>query len=374
MEGPRAVRNKEWASLRALTDTVFRAGLVDQYTQLFNEENRENLRVCVDAARCVSHVGMTQRRATFFGCPIQVCCIGAVATHPEYRGRGLASACFDDAVEKAHGDGVDVMIVSGDRSLYRRRGCLRVGGDSAFTLTAQSPFFAPPRPGREVTVEPMTDDELPLVMDCYRHEPVRFLRPPDDYRYARQIGVVMNRPSDFLVVRERGDFRAYAIVQRPRDNKARLAEFAGDRHALLAALPQIFHRYALAELGWQVQRHDRLFRSLCESAGLQGTPSPASGTVKLIHFEQLMGRMRPRFEELLGRQAAAQLSFWQRDEHYGFGVAGDELGADRDTATRLLFGTVDGAEAQALERHGGWNEVLRTILPLPCLWYGINYV
>src|SRR5260221_13879810 len=102
MEEPRAVREDEFESLRALTDAVFRPGMPEQYPQLFNADNRENLRVCVDAGRCVSHVGMTQRKASLLGVPIQVCCIGAVCTYQEYRGQGLASRCFEDAIAKSH--------------------------------------------------------------------------------------------------------------------------------------------------------------------------------------------------------------------------------------------------------------------------------
>jgi len=357
MEGPRGVRKEDFDSLRAMTDVVFRPGLVDEYPQLFNEDNFENLRVCLDGGRCVSHVGMTERRASLFGCQITVCCIGAVSTHPDYRKQGLASACFDDAVEKAYRDGVDVMIVSGDRSLYRMRGCLRVGRDTAFALTADGRDAIPQR---DVAVEEMQDDDLSSVMECYEREPVRFLRLRDDYRYALQCRTVMNRLSDFLVLREDGAFRGYVILQRPLDMNQRpldekrtgLAEFAGDRHAILAALPKIIRRYDLVELRWQVMRHDPLFRSLCEGVGLSGTPNTTPGTVKLINFPQLMERMRPRWEERLGLREAEKLSFRQNGDQYGFRFGDDELLTDRDTATRLLFGTMDGAEAQTLEGHG----------------------
>lgn len=378
MDGPRAVRKEELSSLRQLTDIVFRSGLVDEYSQLFNEDNLDNLRVIVDDGRCVSHVGMIQRYASLFGCMVKVCCIGAVSTHPEYRKRGLASACFDDAICKAFNDGVDIMLVSGDRSLYRMRGCLPVGCDAQFTLTTQDLSLLKVyllRHGVAVTVEPMGEDELPLVMECYRHEPVRFIRPLDDYRYALKCGFVMDRPSDFLVIREHGEFLSYVIVQRPSDNKrTMLAEFSGDRHAVLAALPLVFERYDLTELHLQVLRYDTPFRSLCERARLQPKAAQASYTLKLINFPQLMERMRPRWEELLGYRDAAKLSFWQRDERYGFRFGDDEFITDRDTATRILFATVGGEEAQAIEGHGKLTDVLKLIFPLPCLWYGINYV
>ena len=403
MEGPRGVRPADLGSLRALTDLVMREGLVDQFAQLFCEDNYENLRVCVDDNRCVTHVGMTEGEAVLYGCRIQTACIGGVCTHPDYRKKGLASACFDDALRKSREDGVDIMIVSGDRNLYRMRGCVRVGSDLMFTISRDSAPIstettaeddsprnnissaaAPQRPipdtqpqpsAPSVTADVMTEAELPLVMDCYRSEPVRFARLPDDYRHALQSGWVMNRPSDFLVVRERGEFRGYVIVPRaPKDGSANLAEFAGDRRAILAALPQLLERYGCTSLGFQVQRHDALMRSFCEQAGLQGAPRATPGTVTLVNFPQFMERMRPYFAERLGTRVASRLRFRQENEWYIFDLGDELLGTDRADASRLLFGTPEGLPRAAQDLHGALADALRTILPLPTLWYGINYV
>jgi len=43
MEGPRELREGELDSLRELTEGVFRTGMIEQYPQLFNAENFENL-------------------------------------------------------------------------------------------------------------------------------------------------------------------------------------------------------------------------------------------------------------------------------------------------------------------------------------------
>ncbi len=171
-----------------------------------------------------------------------------------------------------------------------------------------------------------------------------------------------------------GEFRGYVIVQRPRDDRrARIAEFAGERRALLAAMPDVFRHYDAVHLHWQVQGHDSLFRSLCEGAGLPGTVFPSAGTVKLINFPQLMERMRPRWEELLGRRDAARLSFRQSGDEYGFRFGDAELVTDRDTATRLFrYGGRHGDAGSG--GRGALTDALKTLLPLPCLWYGLNYV
>ena len=221
----------------------------------------------------------------------------------------------------------------------------------------------------------MTPEELPQVMDCYRAEPVRFHRSPRDYALALQSGWVMNRPSDFLVIRESGAFRGYAIAPREGvDGAAQLAEFAGDRHAILAALPAIMNRYSLTTVRFQVMRHDNLMRSLCEQAGLTGTPRVTPGTVTLVNVPQLMDRKRPYIAERLGTQKADRLQFQQEGEQVRFALDGNELITDRADASRLLFGTLEGPPECASRLDGALGEALRALQPLPTLWYGINYV
>lgn len=376
MEGPRAVGEHEMESLRALTGTVFRTTMFEEYPQLFNADNLENLRVCLDdAGRCVSHVGMKQQDASLYGCRIRTACIGAVSTDPAYRKQGLASACFDDAAEKAYRDGVDIMIVSGNRNLYRMRGCRVVGSDLGFEWTEATPA---PEDGLligNVTAAPMNPDELGLIMACYRREPVRFMRSPEEYHYALQSGRVMDRLGRFWTIRERGAFRGYVILHTAKESgRAGLAEFAGDRRALLSALPEIMRTQGLTSLRWQVMRYDDAFRTLCEQAGLEGKPMATPGTVKLIHFTQLMERLRPYWKEVLGPRDAARLSFAQQGDEYRFRFDTHELVADRDTTTQLLFGTLKGEERQELAGPDALTQTLQQILPLPCLWYGLNYV
>lgn len=388
MDGPRALHSHEFEALRRLTDIVFRPGMPEQYPQLFNTDNLDNLTVCFDGPTCTSHVGMVQRNALLMGCPIRVCCIGAVATHPDYRNLGLASACFDNAVRKAYSDGVDVMIVSGGRGLYTRNGCLHVGRDYRVKTDAEAtelPNLC------EVTIRPMRNEDLPLVAECYRREPVRFLRPPDDYVYFTQSGWAMNAPSEILTIHEAvtdcdndsvvgsaqaaGSFLAYVILRKAEaGSTTSLVEFGGDRTAVLAALPEIMTRYGLAGLNWQVQGSDFVMKAICERSGLELAPTSASGTVKLINFSQLMSRMRPRFAELLGAAAADRLRFEQNGDEYIFALGDEQTVLDRDVATYAVFGGLAGLPDPLQSAPGLLGDALRAILPMPTLWYGINYV
>ncbi len=97
---------------------------------LKREESREGGMVDLDFVLdgdVISHVGIRERKILIFGSWIVVGSIGGVATEEPYRNRGLATRLMERAVERIEEDGGDLMLVSGDRGLYRRLGCLPGG-------------------------------------------------------------------------------------------------------------------------------------------------------------------------------------------------------------------------------------------------------
>ncbi len=374
MEGPRPVERDEWESLKRLTGAVFRPTLTDQYPQLFNEDNRENLIVIVEDGECVTHCGMIERWATILGCTVKVCCIGAVCTLPEYRGRGLASAAFEYCIGKAYQDGVDLMLVSGNRDLYRRQGCLVVGTDRTFSLSIDASDSVPQLSG--VTIDRVVDAIDPADLSaCYHNESVRFVRIPDDWNWALETRWVMDRPSQFYRVCFGNRLIGYVIAQEPDGSGiVRVAEYAGSRVGVLVSLPLILSDLKGQRIDWTVLRCDSVFRSLCESVGLEGQPTPTHYTLKVINYQQFMNRMRPYFEERVGRRTAMALDFWQQGDRYGIRVGRDQWVTDRDTMTRTLFGTVSGEESGLLPSEGSVRSFLEQVTPMPTLWYGINFV
>ena len=67
---------------------------------IFNRNNLDNMRVMADGDRLVAHVGIYQSGISIYGDRLQTGSIGAVCTHPDYRGKGLATVLFADALKK----------------------------------------------------------------------------------------------------------------------------------------------------------------------------------------------------------------------------------------------------------------------------------
>ena len=157
MEGPRAARKEELQDLIDLINYVFRVSASKEpdmhicFPLFISENNLDNLLVYADrkTGKPISHLGLWINDFSYFGESMKIGYIGSVCTHPDYRGQGLASKLLDVAFQQLEQNGVDLLLVSGSRSLYVRAGCRVVGVVNWYTIPKkeQDVWF-------DVTVDP----------------------------------------------------------------------------------------------------------------------------------------------------------------------------------------------------------------------------
>jgi predicted N-acetyltransferase YhbS len=262
MDGPRACRTHELAALARAVNAVFRPSggdLVRELPLLLCPANVDNLRVVVAADGAIAaHAGLCVRQARLAGVTVRVGTLGAVFTRPEDRGHGLASAVVADALAVARGQGVDLALVSGDRNLYLRLGFAPV--PPARCWRAPPAAAAPLSPDLTLAAaDAAVADDVAALAALHDAEAVRFVRPRADWDALLAAGVVMDGPASLWLVRRRARPIAYLAV-RHRASR-RVLEHAGDRGAVLAAVPHVADEIAApwydddlaaraARLGW----------------------------------------------------------------------------------------------------------------------------
>ena len=121
--------------------------------------------------------------------------------------------------------------------------------------------------------------------------------------------------------------------------------------------------------------YDTVLKDLLQSYGLNGSQSSLPGTIMLVNFEQLLRKMRPYFIERIGEKAVSSLVFKEVGDQYHVYYGGDRVVAEsKGEVAELIFGTWSGTEEIILDQGGQAGEVLRRCLPIPGVWYGVNYV
>jgi len=370
IKGLLSVEARYFEDLHRLTSVVFRPSLVSEYPQLFHRGNWSNLGIMTEGRHVVSHVGMTIQDASLFGCPIRVACIGAVCTDPDHRQRGYASQLFANAIEKARKNEVDLMITSGGRSIYLKAGSAPVGAGHRFT----APFDLSAREQLGIRVRRVEHDALDVLAALYDREPVRFQRTRVTYERAFDCRFVMNRSADFLVLEKGKIPLAYTVVQKPNHDQdcLQIVEYAGDRLVLREALPLLAKRYRCLSATLYVPSWDSAFCGLLKSWRVKATRAHTSGVYLVVNFVQLMERLRPLFKRLDGEDSDT-VRFSETKRGFTFQAGSStHVVKDRANLARFLWGTTETSLKSTAK--GTLGKHLESILPLPELWYGINYV
>ena len=377
-EKPRAVKAEEFDLLGVLVDEAFERSddrgnpMYEDHPHLFNLNNINNLRVIVENDVVVSHVGMTIRWSTILGCTVKVANAGAIGTHKSFRGQGYATALCEDAILHAAAAGVDFMMISGERSLYHRLGSRPVGKDWEFAIPAQN--AAAVQRG-DVIPSRFKNADLQAVMRLHELEPVRQVRPLDEWRMVIRDGHTTQHNAEVWVVR-RGRAVVACLGVLPADSSkfSVLQEFIGDRRSVLSALSGVIKRTKLAGLTLNVQGYDGLFLSLLALSGVKGEPRHADGTFMIINFTQFMERIRPLIEERVGLQDASRIGFNKVAGRCLFLCDGEVLiDTDIGGASQIIFGTHESIEWNCVGNVPG-KELLEASFPIPTVTSGFSYV
>jgi hypothetical protein len=306
---------------------------------------------------------MAQRWASIQGCTLRVALIGAVSTIEECRNQGLASKLFKMAREKARADGVDIMMISGDRTLYSRAGAAGVGCDFIAIVDRS---VARGLHGRDVSIDDAGGAGLDACAALYETRSAHFIRPRDDWEWLDQFRIAACQEADIIGVRGRNVICGYLIIAKAdKDGVASVIEFAGDETAMAAALKSLLARRGSRSVKLHLQQGDAILRDLLKDAGVTLKPETTTGTLLIVNFPQLITRLRPYIEHRIGIEEANTLGFHQDGERFVFSSGEKSYSFDAVEAVQAIFGHP--------ERRFFTGSLAR-IFPVQTLYYGINYI
>ncbi len=160
--------------------------------------------------KIVSHVGIFPFTALVEGRKLKVAGIGAVATHPDFRGQGLMKSLMEKIDEEIIRGGYDLSILWGERGLYLPYGYERALFMDQFSFQKKPlEYFAAPE-----KVRPARDKDLPAIQKLYSNHPSRLLRKTDQTSSAFKRFERKNE-KPLWVLEEKGKVAAYALFWRP---------------------------------------------------------------------------------------------------------------------------------------------------------------
>ena len=356
----------------------------EQYPLLFDSENFDQLFVMVDDGVVVTHVGALTRDISVLGCRMSTMSIGAVATYESHRGRGLATRLMEAAVRKAVEQDAVLMPISGGRGLYTRLGAKRIGQYALFSVprdmlpAGEGPAAGVGPAAGETDIRRAEPTDLHEMTRLYAEEPSRYVRSTADLRRAVDAAWICDRDGETVTIRENGRLVAYAGIQKRRPDRedearrARLAEIAGSRSALVRALPRLYDRYGVEYLEIVTLSADRELASLLRPYGVTAAPQGFTGTVLVLQPERLMQVFEGYIADMLGRD---ELTWEVSADSVAFRCGGMDHAVATSDLGALVFGVVP-PDPHPIDTvpPGPLRTALERVFPVQLPWYGFNFV
>jgi predicted N-acetyltransferase YhbS len=312
-EGPRAPRPDEWEAVLELSRSIFfpaattyREAAVRWPMALQRDFQRDSYTMFLNG-QPVSNIGRLERAIVVHGHALRMGFIGGVCTHPNHRGKGLASAILQASLAKLRENDVDFVYISGARSMYYGVGANHIGGHTNFTVQSGAPFQFR---GPEAALRPATTDDIALLIGLSEKEGLRFLRAVADYELSLRHGHCSGKACSFRVIEVGTVPVGYVLVTRPTEKEPhtiRILEYVGDRCALMTILPALTREAGQAAI--IAVPHSDPLHSLLGSAGIQGQPGRTSGTIKLLDFDRTLQKLRGYFAERMPAGFVDALTF-----------------------------------------------------------------
>ena len=376
IQGPQQMQEEWFDDLFDLLDRVFRSqegrSMSVDFPFYLRPENAGNLFVCRADNRVVSHVGYLPVTLSYFGHPVKIGMIGAVATDPHWRGKGLATKTLFHAFEKARQNNICMFMISGDRKLYMRNGARKAGRYAEYALPLGQ------MPDGKVEIEKARPEDAGLMSSMHRQKPYRFIRPLEMWEKIIEAQICHNQLSNYWIARRKN--RPVAYFTLPAGNlkspgPCPVFEYGGIMEYLLAGLKKAAGaREDISEFRLCTYCHEEGFRKALECAGGRLVDSGAT-TLFLLDFERLLGSLMPYIEEVAGSRIAGNLSFGETEEgQFTIGLGPERLRVEsREKLTDLLFLEGPSLMERKLEGKENLRIALEQFLPLTAPKYDMSY-
>lgn len=367
MSNPRLPRPEELDDLDRLLAVCF-GYEPDESTRRERRRSRpvsgEGRIIAVDG-KPVSHIRIVYNHLSVQGAKIKTAGFGGVCTHPDYRGRGIATTLLNRCIGETAAAGARLLIISGERGLYRRAHAMSVGPVWKMDLRHGSEDGDP-----RLTARRAAAPDWPVLSSLHQAESVRFVRAAEFFSRAASTG-----HRHIWLIEHGARPVAYLCLSRiwglPHGARVRvLGEYGGARSAIVAGLHAVFLASGLTEIKLEFPSHDRELAYLygCRGVGMRAG-TIRGHTMRLLDLPGLMRDLRPYLAARLPRQQLRQLSFDQRGETCVFSSASQQTHMDLSHAASFILGGPGAPKVR-----GGLGDVLSLIFPIPLPMPGLNYV
>ncbi|MEF3302353.1 GNAT family N-acetyltransferase [Paenibacillus sp. GYB003] len=262
--------------------------------------------------RLVSFAGLVPSVVRVGAARLQVYSYGAVCTHPDFRGKGIASAVLDYAKLHVRRADASLLLVSGTRSLYTSAGCFPFGTFRNYTLLPEhGPLLAS-------RLSPEAGCRTTDAADWFRLRRLSAEKPAHyeqslwdlaDLLRAKGVASMRRMEQIALIAEQDGEATAFCVLALKREGDGSGArngfviEWAGGAGGFCSLLRHALETKLADRLDVTVSWHETEVAELLGDIGAESAEADNSGTVHIADAEKLFRQLQPYWEQRAGRGA-----------------------------------------------------------------------
>lgn len=347
----------------SLVKDVFNPNMIHKYPFLLGEQNMEHQFIALHENKVVGVISYTIDTLRLGLFSLRLASIGAVTTHPDFRGQGIATKLLSMAESKMKEEAIDIVVISGDLNLYKRFGADHLSLLAAFVL---------PKVRSDYELIQYREEDADFYHELYQSQPYVFERSKYDFKRLVK-AVITEDPweqSAFYGIALKGQLKAYVVLNtRPTHHDGQIREFAGSASAVTSVTQSLMERHHVKEIRLDLIHNDPQV-AILKQLGLPHHHHPFESVLKVIDFNRLIDQLQPYFDYVLGddhdqlmiRYYDGLYQFKFKDSHYET--------SDFNEAQHILFGPYDNADL--IETVMG--TLFTTLFPLPFVYTSnMNY-
>jgi hypothetical protein len=378
MEGPRACRKEERSTVISLIDKTFRTAngykptMGEEFQLMLGEGNLDNMRIILEDGVPAANVNFYKSTILVEGVPVKAASIGAVCTDINSRGKGYSSIILDDCERLMKKDDTRLMLVSGTRSLYTRRGCAEVGKCYQFIIEPSKDSHD------NLQLQEYDDSLLEIMTKLYNKESTRYYRTFEEFKYLLKGATTpwANYTYKVYAVKDSESYCSYIVLRVVNDkegNWGAVVEAAGDRKTVTKALEEVIRLNSLKYIKYFCTFNDESARIL-KREEKSFTEWSLLGSIRILDFKGLMKDLIPYFQQYIDKDTAENIRFHEEDHKYIISLKSETLGIDNiQDLTKLIFGSKDHTCTEFKDKPL-ISEFIRNVFPMPFVWTAnLNY-
>lgn len=343
--------------------SVFSPTMIDKYPFLLSESNLNHMFIAIEEEQVVGAITYYVNDLLLGLIKLKLASIGAVSTHPDFRGRGIASTLLLLAEKKMLEEEIDMIVISGDLHIYKQFGADHLSLLARFDL---------PKVISDMTLTNYRDQDLDAYYDFYCQQAFRYERSKHDFKRLAKAVVCPDswETSYFHGISLNNQLKGYCVLNvRGNSTMGMIREFGGSPSALLEVSGRLMEAHHLKELHLELVHNDPLVKSFSQ-LGCSHHDHAFESTLKIVDFNRFIDRLQPYFEYVLGDDHDALfIRYYDQKYHFKYKTQSYST-SDFKEASHIIFGPYENEELSQTDL----GDLLQQLFPLPFVYTSnMNY-